>query len=230
MVLMEVLLALPKLARLDCLFRSSVTLHRMFTPLLLSCVPGKQQSRIDVLRKRESPDETVGPKFKNSSSHTILYCFLRRSSLYQYEFGFMPGSVDDTKSGHSKDKLFLEFLADFAECLEQRGFIETLGLSLAPEPDPDDPGVTEFSAGRANVLMPINAAAVKSAEVEAAWMFPCTWNPLHDGAGEPQKRYCYQKCRVCLAGGTPFLSPSGEAFLRVMKTSFVVKLSATGTL
>jgi hypothetical protein len=111
-------------------------------------------------------------------------------SLFPYEFSFSSHGLD---SEYDFDP---DFLSAFYSALCDLKLEGTLGLALMSGSTyrAGEPSLVEFTAGRASVLVPMSPELEGSLLTEAQWIFPCIWDPLQDGAGTPQTRFCAVKC------------------------------------
>jgi hypothetical protein len=112
--------------------------------------------------------------------------------LYPYEYSFNP--AEPRSNTNEPDA---RFLAEFHAILKAHRLEKTLGLNRANHRIQlmGAMPMVEFTAGRANVLMPITKELEDTYLIEAEWLFPCVWDPVQGGNGSPQTRYCVVVCK-----------------------------------
>jgi hypothetical protein len=108
--------------------------------------------------------------------------------LYPYEFSFVSAAAP----GSTKPYEFKpDFLVEFRNALVKYGLEDTFGLARFPDGGPcDGVPMMEFTAGRANITIPISDGVGGDFHPDATWMFPCIWDQSVDGDGKPTMRWC----------------------------------------
>jgi hypothetical protein len=107
--------------------------------------------------------------------------------LYPYEFSF----VSATLGSNSPYEFKPDFLVEFRNALVRYGLKDIFGLARFPDGGPcEGVPMMEFTAGRANITIPISDGVGGDFHPDTTWMFPCIWDQSVDGDGKPTMRWC----------------------------------------
>lgn len=111
--------------------------------------------------------------------------------LYPYEFSYISSDAVST-APDPVNMMTSEFVLDLRSTLERHRLEDRFGLAVLPPNALDDsqPTMLEFTAGNANVTVPMTPDIRQDIGVAAMYLFPCI-DPLVDGDYRgPKMRYC----------------------------------------
>lgn len=111
--------------------------------------------------------------------------------LYPYEFSYVSSDAVTIESDPA-NMMTSAFVDDLRNTLKRYQLEERFGLGVLPRNalDEGQPAMLEFTAGKANVTVPMTPDISSDIGVAAMFIFPCI-DPLVDGDYRgPKMRYC----------------------------------------